>query len=159
MPLHRNVRILAKCRHHGLGRFLQLEDQIYVSCLKNRFTVFDHGVFYRRGLYVCAVEEIEGYRVELSGAVLGESCGIKFSKSYPKITITSYEQNNQSYLLKYLLYQICLQLCRWKKQPFGLAYYRLQKQGMHTTSMDKTFKIVAKRIHNVKADRLDILRR
>lgn len=145
----RKIRMIAKCRRHG-GMRAQL------GCRKNRIMIFNRGVFYARGLFVSALWEGGGFTCTLSGCIEPERAYITFSKSYPQITIKAFDSGH---LLKYLIYQLCLQLLQWKKQPFGLAYYRLQKQGTHSLYMDKTFKIVAKCIHKSEAySKLDIFR-
>jgi hypothetical protein len=155
----RSVHIIAKCRRHGAGSWRSAEDQIYLGCMKNRFTVFYKREFHVRGLYMSAICETEGvtYTCTISGCVVVESVCVKFSESHPKITITVCNSTS-GHLLQYLIYRLCLQLFCWKKQPFGIAYYRLQKQATHSIYMDETFKIVAKCIHSSQASVLDIKR-
>jgi hypothetical protein len=153
----RSVHILAKCRRH-CPRWRSVEAQIYLECLKNRFTVFYKREFYVRGLFVSAICKTEGvsYICTISGCVPEDNVYVEFSESHPKITIR--KSCNSAHLLQYLIHRLCLQLFCWRKQPFGLAYYRLQKQGTHSIYMDETFKSVAKYIHISQASFLDIKR-
>ena len=154
----RSVHVIAKCRRHVRREWRNVEDQIYLGCRKNRFTVFYKREFYVRGLFLSAICKTDGHYIcTLSGCVVQESVCVTFSKSYPKITITVCTSIG-GHLLQYLLYRLCLKLFCWKKQPFGLAYYRLQKEATNTIYMDETFKIVAQRIHRSHAGILDIKR-
>jgi hypothetical protein len=145
----RQIHTIAKCRRHG-GRRPQL------GCRFNHMMIMNKGIFYARGLFLSSFWEDNGFTCTLSGCVATERAYISFSKSYPRITISAFDSGH---LLKYLIYQLCLRLIQWKKQPFGLAYYRLQKQGHNSLYMDKTFKIVAKCIHKTQCrNKLDIYR-
>jgi hypothetical protein len=112
--------------------------------LKKRFTVFHKGRWRIHGLYLSSrKDESGGYTCMLSGCVPNESVRIIF----PDAKTIFIQSSNE--LLKYILHGIFIQLIQYRKQPFGLLYYRLQRASQHGVYWDKTFKIVAKQVHSV----------
>jgi hypothetical protein len=129
---------MAKCK------MLQIvHKDIKQTQLKKRFTVFQKGMYRTYGLYLSSKKDgNDGYICMLSGCVPNESVRILFPDA-EKIVIHS-----TNALLKYILHGIFIQLIQYRKVPFGLLYYRLQRTSPHAVYWDKSFKIVAKQIYS-----------
>jgi hypothetical protein len=137
--------MVAKCKHIQIVR-----KDIKETQLKKCFTVFQKDRYRTYGLYLSSKEDGDGtYVCMLSGCVTNESARIIFP-DVEKIVIQTTKA-----LLKYILHGIFIQLIQYRKQPFGLLYYRLQRTSPHSVYWDRSFKVVAKQVHSVS--RADIL--
>jgi hypothetical protein len=132
---------MVKCRHLRI-----VHKDIKQLQLKKRFTVFQKNRYHTYGLYLSSEKEDDGYRCMLSGCVRNESARIIFSNAETIVIRT-----NEA-LLKYILHGIFIKLIQYRKQPFGLLYYRLQRTAPHSVYWDDSFKIVAKQVHVSRAD-------